>query len=120
LVAQSDLLHRLNPDECDVCAIQELYLDHLHNSHATPLWFTVYPNEHYTAPDKTGSLILVNECMSTDVWAQVHCRSSDITAIQVSTGIGQILIVNTYSDNTHQEGMQQAYQTMRRQAHEGQ
>jgi len=65
LVTQSNLLHRLNPDKCDVCTIQEPYLDHLHNSCATPSWFTIYPNEHYTTPEKTRSLILVNKHMST-------------------------------------------------------
>ena len=101
---QSDLLHQLNPVTFGICAIQESYLDHLHNLHATPHWFTVYPKEHYTNPGKTQSLLLVNRHITTDAWSQVDFGSSNITAVQVRTTAGKILIVNTYSDNTWQAG----------------
>ena len=53
LIMQSDFLHQLNPDTYDFTAIQELYLDSNHNSHATNHWYTVYPKEHYMMPSWT-------------------------------------------------------------------
>ena len=79
-------------------------MDHLHNSRATPHWFTIYPKEHSTNPKKTQSLLLVNRCIAMDAWAQVDFGSSNITAVQVHTAVGKILIVNMYSDNTWQVG----------------
>ena len=117
LVAQSDLLHRLNPKLYDICTIQEPFLDHNHNSHATPHWFTIYPKEHYISPKKTCSLILVNRCIATDTWIQVDFGSSDITAIQVRTEAGTILMINTYSDLTGQEGIKQAALMLKGSAH---
>ena len=60
LIAQSDLLHHLDPEIYDFTAIQEPYLDRNHNSQANHNWFTVYPKEHYTNPSKTRSIMLVN------------------------------------------------------------
>jgi len=105
LVTQSDLLHQLNLVTFNICAIQEPYLDHLHNSCTTPHWFTVYPKEHYTNPGKTQSLLLVNRRIATDAWSQVDFGSSDITSVQVHTTVGKILIVNMYSNNMWQVGM---------------
>ena len=108
LIAQIDLLHQLDPSTHNICAIQEPYLDHNHNSRATHNWYTIYPKEHYVEPSKTRSLMLVNKRIATDAWMQIDCRSSDVTAVQVSTGLGSMVIVNTYSDNVCQEGMRRA------------
>ena|SRR5882672_11296255 len=61
LTAQSDLLHQLDPDEYDMAAIQEPYLDLSHKSWTTQNWYTVYLKEHYVKPKKTQSLILINK-----------------------------------------------------------
>ena len=68
LIAQEDLLHRLKLKKYNVAAIQEPYLHHHHNSHASLHWYTVYPKEHYIDPDKTWTIILVNKKISTDSW----------------------------------------------------
>src|SRR5882672_4156311 len=113
LVAQSDFLHQLDPNTYDIGAIQEPYLDHLHNSRATHHWFTVYPKEHYCRPEKTRALLLVNKHIATDAWSQVDFGSSDITAIQLSTDCGKILIANIYNDAEHQNGLKKTIQLTR-------
>ena len=87
-------------------------MDHLHNLHATPHWFTVYPKEHYTNAGKTQLLLLVNRHIATDTWSQEDFGSSNMTAVQVCTAAGKILIVNMYSDNTWQAGMKQVLQVL--------
>jgi len=87
-------------------------MDHLHNLHATPHWFTVYPKEHYTNAGKTQLLLLVNRHIATDTWSQEDFGSSNMTAVQVRTAAGKILIVNMYSDNTWQAGMKQVAQVL--------
>jgi len=66
LTAQSDMLHTLDPDVYDIAAIQEPYLDHTHNSRASPNWYTLYPKEHYAKPDRTQSLLLINRRIPTN------------------------------------------------------
>ena len=60
LVMQSDFLHQLDPTVYNLAAIQELYMDHNHNSCTGPHWYTIYPKEHYFHSSKTRSLLLVN------------------------------------------------------------
>ena len=102
---QSDLLHQLDPEIYDFAAIQELYLDRNHNSQANHHWFMVYPKEHYTNPSRTRSIMLVNRRLASDTWSQVDICSSDMTAIAVNTGIGRVLIINTYNDIKLQNGL---------------
>src|SRR5882672_434169 len=113
LVAQSDFLHQLDPNIYDMGAIQEPYLDCLHNSRATPHWFTVYPKEHYSRPEKTRVLLLVNKRIATDAWSQVDFGSSDVTAIQLSMDRSKILIANIYNDAEHQKGLKKTIQLTR-------
>ena len=113
LVAQSDFLHQLDPTKYDIGAIQEPYLDHLHNSQATHHWFTIFLKEHYTNPSKTRSLMLINRQITTDAWSQVDMGLSDVTAIQLTTGHGKIIIANIYNEGEHQQGLRATVQASR-------
>ena len=101
LVAQTDLLHRLDPNTYNIAALQEPYLDHNNNTHANPHWYTIYPMEHYIAPEKTISIIFLNKCIATDSWTQVDFASSDVSAVQVQMAAGKLLIINTYNHCTN-------------------
>jgi len=96
LISQSKFLHQLDPNTYDLGAVQEPYLDHLHNSCTSRHWYTIYPKEHYTHPAQTRSLLLVNKRIVSNTWSQVDFGSSDITAIWLQTGRGVIMIVNIY------------------------
>src|SRR5882724_13134698 len=112
LVAQSKFLHQLDPNAYDIVALQEPYLDHNHNMCANPYWYTVYPKEHYMTPEKTRSTIFINKQIATDLWFQVYFSSSDITAVQVQTVAGRVLIINIYNNITHAGSIDHLFQTM--------
>src|SRR5882672_6251633 len=114
LIAQTDLLHRTDPMLFDVVAIQEPYLDHFHNTRATQHWHTVYPREHFTDPGKTRSVILMNKTIVVDAWTQVELGSSDITAVQIQTRLGEVLMINTYNDNANTNSMRVVARHMRK------
>src|SRR5882672_2895024 len=105
LVAQIDMLHRLDPKLFDIAAIQEPYLDFNHNTHANHHWYTIYPREHFVEPKKTGSVMLIGKHMPTDSWSQVDFSSSDITAVQVQMRRGPTLIINMYNDNKNSDSI---------------
>src|SRR5882724_12046226 len=101
LTVQEDLLHRLKPEQYDVAAIQEPYLDHHHNLHASLHWYTVYPKEQYTDLEKTWTILLINKIISTDSWTQIDFHSYDIMPIQIQMAAGKALIINMYNDIMH-------------------
>src|SRR5882724_13713797 len=113
LVAQSDILHQVDPSIYDIAAKQAPYLDHNHNTRAKPHWYTVYPKEYYTVPDKTRSIMLVNKHMATDSWAQVNFSTSGMTVIQIHMAAGNVIIINTYNDITHADSVSCVLQMMR-------
>jgi len=110
------MLHILDPDEYDIAAIQEPYLNHTHKSRASPNWYTLYPKEHYTKPKRTRSLLLINRRIPTNNWAQINFALSDVTAIQMQTPSGQVILINMYNNGKNPEGAQKVTQYMRNMA----
>src|SRR5882672_1282842 len=117
LSTQCDILHQLNPNKYDVAAIQEPYLNFNHNSHATHNWYTIYPEKHYVESNKTRYLLLINKRMPSDSWFQVDFASSDVTAVQVQTPAGAVLIINTYNDTGNSDGVRKVARYMRNRDH---
>src|SRR5882724_5642698 len=98
LTTQSDMLQLLDLDEYDIATIQEPYLDHNHNPHASHNWFTLYPKEHYAIPNNTRSIMLINKRILTNKWSLIDLASSDVTAIQMETPSGPVILINMYND----------------------
>src|SRR5882724_662344 len=48
-----------------------------------------------------------------DTWSQADLRSSDITAVQLHTVRGKLLIINMYNEGHQQQGMKQVTQLLR-------
>jgi len=99
------MLQLLDPDEYDIAAIQEPYLNHNHNSCASHNWFTLYPKEHYAIPQNTRSIMLINKRILTNKWSQINLTSSDVTAIQMQTPSGPVILINMYNDARNSEGV---------------
>ena len=100
--AQFDLLHSASPDDYDIIAIQEPYIDHLKNTRATAHWRVVYPAVADTdAAPRARSILLVNRKLSTNTWSPLRIPHSDITAITLTTAHATIALVNTYIDADH-------------------
>ena len=111
------MLQQLAPHEYDSAAIQEPYLDFNHNSRASHNWYTLYPKEHYTKPNKTRSLLLINKIMLTNKWSQIDFASSDVMAAQIQTPIGLLLLLNMYNNLGTSKGLRKVIQYMRNKAH---
>src|SRR5882724_894888 len=116
LTAQSDMLQLLDPDEYDIATIQEPNLNHNHNSHASHNWFTLYPKEHYAILNKTRSIMLMNKRILTNKWSQIDLTSSDVTAIQMQTLSGPVILINMYNDVRNSEGVQKVMQYLQHKA----
>ena len=112
------MLQQLTPHNYDIAAIQEPYLDVNHNSCASHNWYTFYPKEHYTKPNKIRSLLLINKSMPTNKWSQIDFASSNVMATQIQTPIGPLLLINMYNDLETSKGVQKVIQYMRNKAHD--
>ena len=110
------MLQLLDPDEYDIATIQKPYIDHNHNSHASHNWFTLYPKEHYAIPNKTRSIMLMNKRILTNKWSQIDLTSSDVTAIQMQTLSGPLILISMYNDARNSEGVQKVMQYLQHKA----
>src|SRR5882724_7121142 len=48
-----------------------------------------------------------------DAWTQVYFGSADVTAVQLNTEWGKVLIINVFNDRTNQQGLKQVIQVLR-------
>jgi len=110
------MLQLLDPDEYDIAAIQELHLNHIHNSCASHNWFTLYLKEHYTIPNNTRSIMLINKRIPTNKWSQIDLASSNMTAIHMQTPSGPEILINMYNDMRNSEGVRKVMQYLQHKA----
>ena len=106
--AQADLLHSANPDEFDILALQEPYIDFLNLTRATGHWRVVYPATHHRGKERSRSVLLVNAKISTNEWSPVAVPSPDITAITLVAGGHKIHLFNMYVDGAHDRAIHAA------------
>jgi endonuclease/exonuclease/phosphatase family metal-dependent hydrolase len=95
------MLNSLNPNDWDIIALQEPYIDFNGVTRATPPWRVIYPSRHYSHPGETRSVMLINKKLATNFWESLPINSSDITAVRLSGNFGQVRIFNIYNDCTH-------------------
>jgi endonuclease/exonuclease/phosphatase family metal-dependent hydrolase len=99
--AQLIILNSLNPNNWDIIALQELYIDFNGVTQATHPWRVVYPLQHYQFPKETQSAMLINKHLATNCWESLLLDSSDITAICLLCNFSKLHIFNIYNDCTH-------------------
>jgi hypothetical protein len=104
--AQLIMLNSLNPNDWDIIALQEPYIDFKGVTRTTPPWYVVYPSHHYTTLQDTRSVMLINKKLSTNSWESLQLDSSDITAIPLSGDFGYIRLFNIYNDCNHSRTLQ--------------
>lgn len=101
-MAQQDLLANAEPEDWDIIALQEPYLNHLHLTQASPKWHVIYPsNKGLDSQTCTCSIILINTKIHSEQVSQIDIQSTDIMAIQICTNSWTVIIINIYNDNTH-------------------
>ncbi|KAF8987638.1 hypothetical protein BDQ17DRAFT_1192654, partial [Cyathus striatus] len=77
----------------DICAIQEPYIGFNGKSHANSFWHQVYPSIRAPEGCMACSLLLVTTAISSNAWAEVPIKSSDITAVHLHLDDGCILFI---------------------------
>jgi hypothetical protein len=99
--AQLVMLNSINPNDWDVIALQEPYIDFNGVMHTTHPWRVIYPSPHYHLPKETRSVTLINKNLATNHWESLPIDLSDITAVRLTGNFGKICIFNIYNDCTH-------------------
>src|ERR1700723_3503745 len=104
--AQLDLLHYLYPDQYDIVATQEPYINFLGNTQATSHWITVYPTGHLDRMDKMRALIMINQfSISTNSWTQIDIESPDVVGVQLVSEQGTLRLINIYNSCDYDDAM---------------
>ena len=68
----------------------------------TSHWYTIYPTNHLLDNQpKTRSLLLIGRSNSTNAWKTVPIESADVTAVELTTDLGKVQIINVYNDGGH-------------------
>ena len=100
--AQHDLLAKAKPQDWDVIALQEPYLNHLQLTHANPHWNVIYPsNRNLDRQARVRSILLINTNIPSGQVSQIVVQSSDVTAMRIETTSRPLILINIYNDNTH-------------------
>ena len=99
--AQLIMLNSLNPNDWDIIAIQEPYIDFNGVTRATHPWRVIYPSRHYLSAGDTRSIMLINKNLATNHWESLPIDSSDVTAVRLTGDFGEVRILNVYNDCTH-------------------
>ena len=80
--AQHDLLAKANPNDWDIIALQEPYLDHLGLTRANSHWTVIYPsNKNLNNQNRARSVLLINAKIDSSQVQQIKILSSDITVM---------------------------------------
>lgn len=105
-VAQADVLAAASPDDWDVLAVQEPFLDRLGNTKASSYWRVLYPSTHRrNGSARSCSVILINTNISTESYSQLALNSNDITAVRFSSKFGSLSLFNIYNDCTNNDSI---------------
>ncbi|KAF8995916.1 hypothetical protein BDQ17DRAFT_1186507, partial [Cyathus striatus] len=106
LLGHQDLLVSLGHFDYDICAIQEPYIGFNGKSRTNSFWHPIYPSIRVPEGCVSHSLLLINTAISSNSWAEVPVRSSDITAVRIHLDEGQILFIfNIYLACTHNDAL---------------
>src|SRR5882724_10595695 len=72
LVAQTDMLHQLDPEHFDIATIQEPFLDLNYNTWYNHYWYIIYPRVLYIEQKKTKTVMFINK----NIWLTPGFRST--------------------------------------------
>jgi len=105
-LAQQYLLNSANPEEWDVIAIQEPWLDLFKRARGSAYWRILYPTNHFSdGASHTCSLLMINTNISTDSYTQLDVPSSNITAACFIGPYGNLTLFNIYNNCNHNDSL---------------
>ena len=101
-----ELLNSARPEDWDIIAIQEPYLDALGTARGTNHWRVIYPSNHLNdGSSRPRSILLINTNIATDSYIPLDIPNSDITAVRFNGSHGFMSLFNVYNDCTHNDNL---------------
>jgi len=96
--AQQYILNTAKPEDWDVIAIQEPYLDKFNNARGSRYWHILYPSNHLLDnTSHTHSILMINSNIATDAYTQLAILNTDITTVLFNREFGHLSIFNIYN-----------------------
>ncbi|KAF8221822.1 hypothetical protein L208DRAFT_1325846 [Tricholoma matsutake] len=105
-ITQQYVLNSARPEDWDIIALQEPFLDSIGNTKASPYWRVLYPTDHHKdGSDHSYSILLINTNISTDAYTPLDIPCNDITVVHFSGEFSHLSILNIYNDCTHNNNL---------------
>lgn len=98
--AHEEFLNAGYLDNYDIIAIQEPWLDRMHNTRALHQWRVIYPTHHQRDKTtiKTRAVIFINRRIRTDAYQPINIENSDMVAVRILGEQQHLDIYNIYAD----------------------
>ena len=102
--AQDYVINTARPEDWDIIAIQEPWIDSLGKSRASQYWRVVYPANYYEEEKtRVRSVLLINTNISTDCYCTLPILHSDITGVRFKGPNGNFSVINVYNEITNND-----------------
>ena len=102
--AHSYVLNTANPQDWDIIALQEPWIDSFSNLRGTQHWRVMYPMNFYMEGHPCiCSILLINTNLSTDCYSVLPIMHSDVTAVHFKGTNGFLSVFNIYNEITNNE-----------------
>lgn len=103
-MTQSYILNTGNPNNWDIIALQEPWINSFGNSHSIQYWRVVYPaNLYVEGHAQIHSIFLINTNPSTDSYSILLIMHSNVTTIWFKGENGYLSIFNIHKEITNND-----------------
>ena len=93
--AQDYVINTARPEDWDIIALQEPWIDSLGKSRATQYWRVLYPSNYYEeGRARIRSVLLINTNISPDCYSALPIYHSDITGVRFKGPNGNLTLIN--------------------------
>jgi hypothetical protein len=99
-IAQQEMIAATAPNDWDILALQEPWIDHLGKTCTNTKWSVIYPST--TGQDNLPpprSVLFVNTKFPSEMITQILINSNDITEIRICTQHHTLTVINIYNAN---------------------
>jgi hypothetical protein len=102
--AQDYVINTARPEDWDVLALQEPWIDTLGNSRASHYWRVIYPANYYEeGRARIRSVLLINTNISSESYSVLPIQHSHITGVRFKGLNGNLTLINVYNEITNND-----------------
>ena len=102
--AQDYVINTARPEDWDVLALQEPWIDTLGKSRASHYWRVIYPANYYKeGKARIRTVLLINTNISSDCYSVLPIQHSDITGVRFKGLNGNLTLINVYNEITNND-----------------